>query len=362
MKKSLLRLMVVFLSISMLVSFAFLGCKEDTNSSKVTEESVEETSDEEVAADEIVVADEATGYEDISIWFDTGGPEGCSFGTIVYNGALAAEEDLGCDVTYLFSGWDAQTMIENFKLALAAEPDGICVMGHPGIDAYAPLIEEAEEKGIIVTSQNSDLAAIQEKYVGNGFGYVGQDLYGSGLTLGRTAVSKWDLQPGDLALVWGWLSQGTRGLRTKGCIDSLEEAGLIVDYIEVSKEGQADLSLDVPAIAAWFSANPDAKVMLADGGGNTVLVSNIMKAAKKDPGEIKVAGFDLSPATAEAIKSGYVGFVLDQQPFLQGYLPILQVCLTKRYNFVGLNIDTGGGIVDETNIDLLSDLAEKGIR
>ena len=360
MKKSLLWVVVVLLSMSMIAVFSLAGCKGEEAAAKeevVAEEVVE--SEETITTTE---APEQKGYEDISIWFDTGGPEGCSFGTVVYNGAKAAEKDLGCKVTYLFSDWDAQTMIENFKLALAAEPDGICIMGHPGEEAYGPLIDEAIEKGIIVTSQNTDLPSIQEKYVGNGFGYVGQDLYGSGLTLGKTAVSKWDLQPGDKALVWGWLSQGTRGLRTKGCIDSLEEAGLIVDYIEVSKEGQADLSLDVPSVAAWFSANPDAKVMLADGGGNTVLVQNIMNAAKKEPGEVKVAGFDLSAATADAIKSGYVGFVLDQQPFLQGYLPILQVCLTKKYNFVGLNIDTGGGIVDETNIDLLSELAAEGIR
>ncbi|MHB8276319.1 MAG: sugar ABC transporter substrate-binding protein [Candidatus Humimicrobiaceae bacterium] len=360
MSKKLKAIYVVVLCAVLILTMAFVGCKTTTAAETTT--AAAETAAAAETTTAAAEAAEQTGYEDISIWFDTGGPEGCPFGSVVYNGAKAAEKDLGCKVTYVFSNWDAQTMIENFKLALAADPDGICIMGHPGIEAYGPLIDEAEKKGIIVTSQNSDLKSIQEKYVANGFGYVGQDLYGSGVTLGKTAVSKWDLKAGDKALVWGWLSQGTRGLRTKGCIDGLEAAGLKVDYIEISKEGQADPSIDVPSIAAWFASNPDAKVFLADGGGNTVVVRNIMDAAKLKPGDVKVGGFDLSPATAEAIKLGYVGFVLDQQPFLQGYLPILQVCLTKKYNFVGLNIDTGGGIVDATNIDLLSDLAGKGIR
>ena len=54
--------------------------------------------------------------------------------------------------------------------------------------------------------------------------------------------------------------------------------------------------------------------------------------------------------------------MIDQQPWLQGYLPILQICLSKTYGFSGLHIDTGGGFVDKSNIDLVAPLAEKEIR
>ena len=87
-----------------------------------------------------------------------------------------------------------------------------------------------------------------------------------------------------------------------------------------------------------------------------------MKAARKNPGDIYIAGFDLSPPTAKGIKEGYINAVLDQQPFLQGYLPIVQIYLTKRFGFSGLNIDTGAAIIDKSNIDLVAPLAEKGIR
>ena len=74
------------------------------------------------------------------------------------------------------------------------------------------------------------------------------------------------------------------------------------------------------------------------------------------------AGFDLSAATADAINEGWVGAVLDQQPYLQGFLPIVQICLTKKFGFSGLHIDTGAAIIHKGNIAFVAPLAEAGIR
>jgi len=49
-------------------------------------------------------------------------------------------------------------------------------------------------------------------------------------------------------------------------------------------------------------------------------------------------------------------------PYLQGYLPILQACLTKKYGFSGLHIDTGSSFIDESNIDLIEVLVKQQIR
>ncbi len=82
----------------------------------------------------------------------------------------------------------------------------------------------------------------------------------------------------------------------------------------------------------------------------------------KKAGDIAIAGFDLSPATIAAIKGGFTGLVIDQQEWLQGYLPILQICLTKVYGFSGLAINTGAGFVDKSNVEFVAPLAEKNIR
>jgi len=341
MKKSFLWVVILVISVAIVVSFSSLyGCEKAG------------------------AAGAAGGkhFEDVSIWFFPGGPEGCPFASVVYNGAKAAEEDLGCDVTYVWSDWNVETMISQFKDAVAAKPDGICIMGHPGEDAFGPLVDEAEAKGIIVTSQNTELPSIEEKYGANGFGYVGASNYSAGYNLAKQSIVEFGLGEGDKALVWGLLAQPTRGLRSQGCIDGLEEAGLTVDYLEISDEVNADATLGTPVVAGYVSANPDVKLIITDHGGLTSTVATYGDAAGLDPGEVNFAGFDLSAASVDAIKSGYLGLVIDQQPYLQGYLPILQVCLTKTYYFAGLHIDTGSGFVNAENVDLLAGLAEEGIR
>lgn len=301
-------------------------------------------------------------FAGIRVVFFPGGPPGCPFASVVYRGAKAAEEDLGCKVDYVWSDWIPDKMIAQFKEAVARKPDAICIMGHPGPDAFAGLVDEAEAKGIIVTSQNTSLPPIEEKYKDKGFGYVGQELYPSGLMLAKGAIKRAGLKEGDRAMVWGLIAQETRGLRSKGCVDALKEAGMKVDYIEISDAVNSEAALGTPVFAGYVSKNPDVKLIITDHGALTATAETYMKAARKGPGEIYIAGFDLSPATVDAIQKGYTGVVLDQQPWLQGYLPILQVCLTKKYGFAGLHIDTGAALIDKTNIDFVAPLAKEGIR
>jgi simple sugar transport system substrate-binding protein len=87
-----------------------------------------------------------------------------------------------------------------------------------------------------------------------------------------------------------------------------------------------------------------------------------MKAANLKAGSVYFGGFDVSPATTTAIESGFLQLVIDQQPFLQGYLPILQICLTKKYGFSGLDVNTAGGFVDATNVKAVAPLAKVEIR
>jgi simple sugar transport system substrate-binding protein len=298
----------------------------------------------------------------VRVVFFPGGPQGGVFAVNVYNGAKQAEADLGCKVDYVWSDWDPQKMIQQFREAVATKPDGIAVMGHPGDEAFDPLIDDAESKGIIVTSQNTQLPKAEAKYSSNGFGYVGADLYTAGHDLGAEAVKRFDLKKGDRAMVWGLLSQPTRGLRTKGVIDALKQAGLTVDYLEIDSATNADPVAGVPTFAAYVSSHPDVKLVVTDHGGLTATAETYLKGANKNAGDIKVAGFDLSPATIAAIQGGWTGLVIDQQEWLQGYLPILQVCLTKVYGFSGLYINTGAGFVDKSNVDAVAPLAEKNIR
>jgi simple sugar transport system substrate-binding protein len=298
----------------------------------------------------------------VKIVFFPGGPQGGVFAVNVYNGAVQAQKDLGPDVQYVWSNWDPQTMITQFREAAATKPDGIAVMGHPGDEAFDSLIDDAESQGIIVTSDNTPLPKAQAKYAADGFGYVGAQLYQAGHDLGVEAAKRSGVKKGDRAMVWGLLSQPTRGERTKGAMDALKEAGLTVDYIEIDSATNADPTAGTPTFAAYVSSHPDVKLVVIDHGGLTATAETYLKAAGKNPGDIYVAGFDLSPATVAAIQGGWTSLVIDQQEWLQGYLPILQICLTKVYAFSGLDINTGAGFVDKSNVDIIAPLAAKNIR
>lgn len=283
--------------------------------------------------------------------FFPGGPEGGPFASIVYNGAHAAEKITGCKVEYVWSDWNPEKMVRQLGEAIARQPDGISIMGHPGEAALGPLIDDAEKQGIIVTTSNVDLPTYENKYKADGFGYVGQKLYESGYTLGQATFNTCKLKKGDKALVWGLLGQPGRGQRTKGIVDALKKDGINVGYLEISDAVNKDAAQGTPSFASYYAANPDLKAVVTDHGALTSTQGVYQRAAGLKPGEICGAGFDLSEPTAQAIKEGWVAVVLDQQPFLQGFLPIMQLYLTKKFGFAGMNIDTGAALITKANVD-----------
>lgn len=296
------------------------------------------------------------------IVFFPGGSPGGPFATVVYNGAVQAAATLGPNVEYVWSDWNPEKMVTQFAEAAATQPDGIAIMGHPGDDAFQAVVDDARAQGIIVTSQNTTLPELEAQYKTSGFGYVGAELYSAGYSLGQEAITRFDLQEGDRAMVWGLLAQAGRGQRTQGVVDALEEAGLVVDYLEIDDATNADASAGTPTFVGYVSANPDVKLVVTDHGALTATLETYLTTAGLGPDDVFAAGFDLSPATVEAIRGGWTDLVIDQQQWLQGYLPVLQICLTHNYAFTGLHIDTGAGFAHADNIELLADLVEQQIR
>jgi simple sugar transport system substrate-binding protein len=296
------------------------------------------------------------------IVFFPGGSPGGPFATVVYNGAVAAAADLGADVEYVWSDWNPEQMVTQFAEAAATKPDGIAIMGHPGDDAFSAVVSDAREQGIIVTSQNTTLPELEAMYSSSGFGYVGAELYSAGYALGAEAVMRFGLGDGDKAMVWGLLAQAGRGERTKGVIDALEAAGMTVDYLEIDDATNADATAGTPTFVGYVSANPDVKLVVTDHGALTATLETYLTTAGLGPDDIFAAGFDLSSATVEAIRGGWTDLVIDQQQWLQGYLPILQICLTHNFLFTGLHIDTGAGFAHADNVELLAELVGEQIR
>jgi simple sugar transport system substrate-binding protein len=318
--------------------------------------------DDETESESAPVASGGQFCQDMDIVFFPGGTSGGPFETVVYNGAKAAEETFGPNVQYQWSDWDPNKMITQFNDAVATSPDGIAVMGHPGDAAFDPLIDQARQDGILVTVMNTELPKAQAKYSAEGTGYVGAVLYQAGADLANEAIARAGLQEGDRVFVWGLASQPGRGERTNGITETLEDAGMTVDYLEINDATNADPAQGVSTFTGYVSKNSDVKAAFFDHGNLTATIPTYMRAAGLDPGSVYTAGFDMSPATVQGIEDGFVSLVIDQQQWLQGYLSVLQLCLTHEYGMSGLHIDTGGGFVDESNIGEIAPLVEEQIR
>lgn len=297
---------------------------------------------------------------DVKIRFFAGGAEGDAFASIVYNGAVQAAKDTGAQVDYIFSGWKAETMVQQLREAIAAAPDGIAMMGHPGEAAIMPLAEEASKAGIKMMYQNVPLPAVVAKFGG---GYVGAQQGPQGTALGEESVRRFGLKAGDAVIVFGpFDQQPERYVREGATADALEAAGLTVTRMPSPTEWAADPNLAIPVITAALANNPATKAIVYPGGQLLGNASVYMQAAGKGPGDIIQIGFDTSPQIVEGFKAGWVQLTADQQPFLQGYLPILSLCQQVVYGLAPINVDTGAGFVTPDNYETVAALATEGLR
>jgi simple sugar transport system substrate-binding protein len=308
----------------------------------------------------VAVAQEKPG-EGLVMYMQMGGNPGDGATLARQTGAAQAAEALGVQLNEQFSAWAPETMINQFKEAVAAQPDCIEIMGHPGSAAFRDLVAQAVGQGIVVTVGNSPMTDLQQEFGPQGLGYAGVDLYAGGKLTAESMLAK-GLKAGDEAMVYGVFSQAERGQSEKGLADTLEAAGLTVDRLEITQEANSDASLAVPILAAYVQAHPNLKAIGTQHGGITGILAEVLQKAGKQPGDIVVGGIDLGPATIDGLKSGYVTATLDQLLYLQGFMPVVQCVMTAKYKMPGLSLNTGAGVVTPDTIDDLVELIDAGIR
>jgi simple sugar transport system substrate-binding protein len=296
---------------------------------------------------------------DVNIRFFAGGDPGDLFASIVLKGAQQAEADLGAKVDIVFSKWDVERMTNQLREAIAASPDGIAMMGHPGDEALMPLAERANEQDIRMMYQNVDVPEVREELGG---GYVGVDLTAQGKALGEMALRTLDLKSGDRAIVFGAWGDPGRYLREQGTADALEAAGLEVEKILAEPETASDPNLLTPKLSSAYQRNRDTRLIVLPGGQTMSSAPQYVDAIGVQPGEVYFIGFDLTTGILQAIKDGYVQITADQQPFLQGYLPVLSLCLMEKWNFSPLTYDTSSSFVTQDNYEVFTSLVEEGVR
>jgi len=287
------------------------------------------------------------------------GPES-AFSAVVERGMKDAAKMAGvnCIMYRPPKEGDLAAQLSSFEAVLLRKPDGIITtIPHPTM--YNEVIQKALDQGIPVICSNTDGLVGTGHPLEKKIPYVGQDLFYSGYVLAGKASENFS-EPGKMRALVGVEVPGASWAeaRAGGQIKFLEEHGCPYEKLDVGTE----MATIESRILAYLKKHPETNVIFTQGCFGPAPSAKAVRLAGYKPGEIVVVGYDVPPATASEIKKGYVTFVIDQQPYLQGFHPVMQLYLRKKYGFSAWDVDTGLGVVDKSNVSLVEELVKKRIR
>ncbi len=231
-------------------------------------------------------------------------------------------------------------MVSFLNNAVAAKANGIATTVISSTGFTAP-VQKAMQAGIPVVSYNAD-GTVNSKGVPdigtNRLSYVGQALFNSGEAMGNRIKSLIST-PGEVVIFIATPGTGNIQPRYDGAASVLTPAGFTVKEIATGAATSAESAAENAFISAHKSS---LKGAFAVDAGSTQFLGPVL-AKNGIAGKIPAGGFDLTPGTLTAIKSGQLDFTIDQNPYLQGFLPTLYLYL---YNLSGgllspPNTDTG---------------------
>ena len=262
------------------------------------------------------------------------------FFTPTQYGAEDACKLLGC--SYQWTGSQNSVvaeMVNATNTAISGKADGLAIAVVDKSAFKAP-VDQALDAGIPVVSYNADGA--KDDPGTNRLTYVGQGLYDSGYALGQRALTA--VQSGDVVGFIATPGQLNIQPRIDGAQQAFKDAGGAVKFTAVATN--ADVTKGLSIIDAYAVGHSGLAGMLAVDAGSTQAVGATVKKYNMRSKGLKVAGgFDLIPETLNSIKAGDLDYTIDQQPYLQGFLPVLYLYLFK----------ISGGLISppQTNTGLL---------
>lgn len=296
---------------------------------------------------------EAEGADEVRIAVVTHGQASSAFWAIVRNGMQTAARQVDATVTYRSPDvFSVERMSELIDAAAASRPDGLVVsLPDP---AVRPAIRRAVAAGIPVVSINSGYDQFDRF---GAMAHVGQDEARAGFEAGRRLAAAGvehavclNLEKGNAALDTRCASFA-RALRARGATSR-----------------SVEVNLDDPAATrrlltgVFRSERIDGALALSSSGAEAAL--DALRAVRR-LGDVRIGTFDMSPVVLRAVRAGDVLFAIDQQPWLQGYLPVVYLTERARYGVFpseGDVVRTGPHFVTEAEAAQAEALSRRGIR
>jgi len=288
--------------------------------------------------------------EDINIIVVSHGQASDPFWSVVKNGVAKAGEDLGVSVDYRApETFDMVAMGQLIDAAVNQEPHGL-IVSIPDADALGDSIRKAVAAGIPVISMNSgsDVSASLGAAL-----HVGQEEYDAGKKAGE-ALAEMGGKKG--LCVNHEVGNVSLDQRCQGFADGF---GGSVSVLPTTNDPAEILA----KVKAALASDGDIDTVMALGAA---LAGEPSLRAVKDSGmleQVKVATFDMSANFLQAIADGEAAFAIDQQQFLQGYLPVVFLANHARYGLMpGGNVPSGPNLITQEKAGQVVDLSAKGIR
>jgi simple sugar transport system substrate-binding protein len=228
-------------------------------------------------------------------------------------------------------------MVDAMNSAISGDANGIAVsVVDP--EAFNDPIQNALDQGIPVIAYNAN---------GEGPGtnpalaYVGQDLFQSGVEMGNRIVDL--VGEGLVALFIATPGQLNIQPRIDGARQAIEDSGANIEIQQVTTG--AELPEERSRIEAWYNGHKDAAGMFAVDAGSTQGVAQVMEQFGLHEQGVRAGGYDLLPEILQLMKAGHIDFTIDQQPYLQGFFPVMQLYLYNLSGGVTGPAETNTGLI-----------------
>jgi simple sugar transport system substrate-binding protein len=264
-----------------------------------------------------------------------------SFFTPAKNGAADACRLLGC--SYQWTGSQTSNvseMVVAINSAVTRRTDGIATTL---IDptAFTSPVSTALSAGIPVVAYNSDVAGNPR------LAYIGQDLIASGQAMGQHIASL--VPAGDVTLFIATPGAVNLQPRIDGALATFKNYPSIAPHVVATGAAQPQ---ELPFITSYIRDRPSYRGFFAVDGGSTAATAQAIQAAGLAAKGVKGGGYDLIAPTEQLLGAGHIQFAIDQQPYLQGFFPILQMYLynaTQKLTGIA-DIDTGLKFLDRSSV------------
>ncbi|MGC3939063.1 sugar ABC transporter substrate-binding protein [Roseobacter sp. EG26] len=274
-------------------------------------------------------------------------PDSDSWWNTIKNGIALAGEQVGAEVEYRNPPTgDIADMARIIEQAAASQPDGI-ITTLADFDVLKGPITAAVDQGIDVIIMNTGTPE-QAREIG-ALMYVGQPEYDAGFAAGQRAAGEGVTK---FLCVNHAIQQPTVGERCRGYAD-----GLGIDLGDAMMDSGTDPSEIKNKVLAYLSANPGVDGILTLG---PVSADPTIAALKENgmAGAIHFGTFDLGEEIVKGIKDGTINWGIDQQPFLQAYMPVVILANWDRYGVLpGNNINSGPGFVTKDALTKVEEFA-----